>query len=114
MVSSDPGSQKSELSGVRQQPSFNQYRRVARFRRLLVGIRPSQQIPVRPRASGEFQPKWQSIWIEAAGDHDSWNSQHVDPSSVAMRAIAKRSILWHGFVRWRHLYRGINKSIQVQ
>src|SRR5215471_7098132 len=84
------------------------------LRGLLVRVRPTDQITIPPWPRRNLQTERQTAWIKPARNHDRRNPDHVHPTCRAVWTFAELAILRHGFIRRRHLRRGIYIAVQVQ
>src|SRR6202012_1291291 len=84
------------------------------MRMLFIVIGPADHVAVVPLACADLDAKRQAVVIEAGGETDRWNAQHVHPGGIAMRSSADLAILRHGFVDRRHLGGRIYEAVEVQ
>src|SRR5665213_794840 len=97
-----------------QKTLVNEHRRLAEVGCLLEGVGPAEQVAILPFARGDFHAEGESVAVPATRNYDGRYTNHVYPTSVAMRTAAHCVVLGHGLVDGRHLNGGVNVAIEVE
>ena len=77
-------------------------------------VSPPDHVAVVPFAGADLDSEGQAVGVEAAGEADGRDAQHVDPAGVAVWAFGDAAVLRHGLVNGRHLDGWIKEAVEVQ